>query len=161
SAQMDVHQLRLRLLLRRRSQAPHRNADRATRISSQCSDGIGRGLRLSRLAYPAGAAFPSAQAVVRDPPLWRGGTTAPHPPSHRSQLDAGQDLRRGRDRCRHGESTMILEKLHRDLRYHYWANQETLGSLQLAIAPPEKAIARMAHIVGADSLWLDRIEGKT
>ena len=56
---------------------------------------------------------------------------------------------------------MILEKLHRDLRYHYWANQETLRSLVEPIAPPAKAIARMAHIVGADGLWLDRIEGKT
>lgn len=44
--------------------------------------------------------------------------------------------------------------------YDTWANRETLASLTAAGAgAPEKARRRLAHVVGAQRLWLARIEG--
>ncbi len=42
--------------------------------------------------------------------------------------------------------------------YDAWANHETLGSLRSAASPPAKARKVLAHIVGAERLWLWRIE---
>ena len=51
------------------------------------------------------------------------------------------------------------KELRRWLRYNVWANRETLKSLD--DAAPESALKRMAHIVAAEALWLDRVEGKS
>jgi uncharacterized damage-inducible protein DinB len=48
--------------------------------------------------------------------------------------------------------TPLLQKL---LRYDDWANRETLGSL--IRNPPPKSLRWMAHIVGAELLWLARL----
>jgi uncharacterized damage-inducible protein DinB len=50
----------------------------------------------------------------------------------------------------------MLERL---LEYDVWANRETLGSLQQG-TPPAKSLRWMGHIIGAEFLWLDRIEGR-
>ena len=50
-----------------------------------------------------------------------------------------------------------LERVHRRLAWNRWANAETLGSLRTGVAPPEKALRWMAHIVGAEFLWLVRL----
>jgi uncharacterized damage-inducible protein DinB len=50
----------------------------------------------------------------------------------------------------------MLERL---LEYDVWANRETLRSLRQS-TPPAKSLHWMGHIVGAEFLWLDRIEGR-
>ena len=52
----------------------------------------------------------------------------------------------------------MTEQLKRWLRYNVWANRESLKSLN--DSAPEPALKRMAHIVAAEALWLDRVEGK-
>jgi len=49
--------------------------------------------------------------------------------------------------------------LERMLRYDVWANRETLGSLRQA-EPPVQSLRWMAHIIGAELLWLARMAGK-
>lgn len=44
-------------------------------------------------------------------------------------------------------------------RYGAWANQETLTALQSKPDPPPRALVLMAHIIAAESLWIDRIVG--
>ena len=51
-----------------------------------------------------------------------------------------------------------IDRLVRQLRYDAWANAETLASLR-STAPPQ-ALRWMAHIVGAERLWLGRLTGE-
>jgi uncharacterized damage-inducible protein DinB len=53
--------------------------------------------------------------------------------------------------------TSPLERL---LHYDLWANTETLKSLGQAIPPP-RSLKWMGHIIGAECLWLARLEGQT
>jgi uncharacterized damage-inducible protein DinB len=53
--------------------------------------------------------------------------------------------------------TLRLEQL---LKYDSWANRETLKSLGQAIPPP-RSLKWMGHIIGAEFLWLARLEGQT
>lgn len=46
--------------------------------------------------------------------------------------------------------------LRRLLDYDGWANQQTLDSLSAA-SPPPKSLRWMAHIVGAECIWLARL----
>jgi uncharacterized damage-inducible protein DinB len=46
------------------------------------------------------------------------------------------------------------------LKYDRWANRETLSSLGQAIPPP-RSLKWMGHIIGAELLWLARMEGET
>jgi uncharacterized damage-inducible protein DinB len=50
--------------------------------------------------------------------------------------------------------------LQRLLQYDLWANRETLKSLGQAIPPP-RSLKWMGHIVGAEFLWLARLENQT
>jgi uncharacterized damage-inducible protein DinB len=50
----------------------------------------------------------------------------------------------------------MLERL---LRWDIWANRETWRSLTPRPVPP-KSLRWLAHIVGAETLWLDRIAGQ-
>jgi uncharacterized damage-inducible protein DinB len=54
----------------------------------------------------------------------------------------------------------LTDHLRRLFEYDDWANRETLVSLTSAASPPESARRRMAHIVGAEWLWLARLEGR-
>ena len=53
----------------------------------------------------------------------------------------------------------MSQHLQRLLQYDAWANQETVGSLH--DGPPERSLRWMAHIVGAEYLWLSRLNGES
>jgi uncharacterized damage-inducible protein DinB len=48
--------------------------------------------------------------------------------------------------------------LRRLLRYDAWANEQTMRSLQQA-EPPARSLRWMGHIIGAEHLWLARMQG--
>jgi hypothetical protein len=50
-----------------------------------------------------------------------------------------------------------LTRLLRELAYNAWANRECLRSVLAARALPDRAAAVLAHIVGAEWLWLRRL----
>ena len=54
----------------------------------------------------------------------------------------------------------MTSQLQRLLQYDLWANRETLKSLGQSIPPP-RSLKWMGHIVGAESLWLARLEHQT
>ena len=54
----------------------------------------------------------------------------------------------------------MTSQLQRLLHYDLWANRETLKSLGQAIPPP-RSLKWMGHIVGAEFLWLARLENQT
>jgi uncharacterized damage-inducible protein DinB len=41
--------------------------------------------------------------------------------------------------------------------YDDWANRECIAAMRAANSPPAKALERMAHILSAQKLWLERI----
>jgi len=51
----------------------------------------------------------------------------------------------------------VIERLNQELSYNAWANREALRSLLTARTAPERALAVMAHIIGAEWLWLRRL----
>jgi uncharacterized damage-inducible protein DinB len=53
---------------------------------------------------------------------------------------------------------MLIERLRRLLRYDIWANRETLGSLQSGA--PQRSLRWMGHIIGAEYIWLSRLENR-
>ncbi len=52
----------------------------------------------------------------------------------------------------------LLNHLHRSFAYDHWANREALASLRSAGAPPPRALKLLAHILGAEHLWLGRLK---
>ncbi|HWN81946.1 MAG TPA: DinB family protein [Candidatus Udaeobacter sp.] len=46
----------------------------------------------------------------------------------------------------------------RELGFNAWANRATWDALRAARVTPTKAIAVLAHIAGAESLWLTRLQ---
>jgi uncharacterized damage-inducible protein DinB len=52
----------------------------------------------------------------------------------------------------------VIEHLNRLFDYNDWANRETLASLKAAGSVPERSLKFMAHIIGAEWLWLGRVE---
>lgn len=50
----------------------------------------------------------------------------------------------------------LLERL---LDYDVWANQEVLRAMEQG-APPARSLKWMGHIVGAELLWLSRMQGR-
>jgi uncharacterized damage-inducible protein DinB len=53
----------------------------------------------------------------------------------------------------------MSQHLRRFLHYDGWANRETVESLR--DHPPARSLRWMAHIVGAECLWLARLEGES
>jgi uncharacterized damage-inducible protein DinB len=51
----------------------------------------------------------------------------------------------------------IVRHLLRLFAYDEWANRESLASLKAAEAPPARALRFMGHIIGAEWLWLGRL----
>ncbi len=54
----------------------------------------------------------------------------------------------------------LATHLARLLAYDDWANRETLTAMKAADSPPARALRLLAHIVGAERLWLGRLEGE-
>ena len=52
-----------------------------------------------------------------------------------------------------------LQHLRRLLAYDEGANHEVLSLLQVAAVPLPRSVRWLAHIIAAEELWLDRIEG--
>jgi uncharacterized damage-inducible protein DinB len=55
---------------------------------------------------------------------------------------------------------MAVERFRRELRYDDWANREVLRHLQRESSPPARCVAWFAHVLGAQSVWLARLEGE-
>jgi uncharacterized damage-inducible protein DinB len=55
----------------------------------------------------------------------------------------------------------MTRHLSRLIRYDIWANRETLDSLRKVAATPTRSLKWMAHIIGAEYLWLARLGGQT
>jgi uncharacterized damage-inducible protein DinB len=51
----------------------------------------------------------------------------------------------------------MSELLGRMLRYDVWANREALGSMRQRA--PARSLRWLGHIIGAEFLWLDRMDG--
>jgi uncharacterized damage-inducible protein DinB len=51
----------------------------------------------------------------------------------------------------------LIARLSGELVYNAWANREALRSLLAARAAPDRAVAVMAHIIGAEWVWLKRL----
>ena len=51
---------------------------------------------------------------------------------------------------------MMIERFRRLFRYEQWANQEALAAV--GATPP--ALRLLAHVLGAQRLWLDRLRGQ-
>ena len=54
----------------------------------------------------------------------------------------------------------MIETLNRFAAYDGWANAEALQSLRAIDHPLAKAVQLLAHIVSAQWLWLERMEGR-
>jgi len=51
--------------------------------------------------------------------------------------------------------------LHGLFVYDAWANREFLAALQVIRTPPPRSARLLAHIVAAEWLWLNRLQGET
>jgi uncharacterized damage-inducible protein DinB len=54
----------------------------------------------------------------------------------------------------------MVEHLSRLFSYDALANREVLGGLRAAPTPPARPLKFAAHILAAERLWLDRLEGR-
>ena len=52
----------------------------------------------------------------------------------------------------------LLEYLRRLFEYDHWANQEVLSTMRKSSSVPERSRKFIAHIVGAEWLWLRRLK---
>ncbi len=50
-----------------------------------------------------------------------------------------------------------IQDFRRHFAYDEWANREVLAALRAAIPPPPVALDRMAHVLSAQHVWLDRL----
>lgn len=56
---------------------------------------------------------------------------------------------------------MNRDDLRRLFEHMWWADERAAEALAGADAPPAKALELQAHVLGAELVWLDRIEGTT
>ena len=54
----------------------------------------------------------------------------------------------------------ILQRHQRLFAYDDWANRETLASIAAAAAPAPRSVKLLAHIAGAERLWLERLRSE-
>jgi uncharacterized damage-inducible protein DinB len=52
----------------------------------------------------------------------------------------------------------MADYLRRQFSYDAWANHESLGAIRKG-SPDPRSLALMAHILSAEKLWLERLEG--
>ena len=55
---------------------------------------------------------------------------------------------------------MQVSDLQRMFDYDHWANCEILKAMKATATVPEKTVGRMAHVLSAGKLWLERILGE-
>ncbi|HKD83638.1 MAG TPA: DinB family protein [Terriglobales bacterium] len=53
----------------------------------------------------------------------------------------------------------LLDHLRHQFKYDSWANREQLRVLSELPAPPDPAVKLLTHIIAAQWLWLDRLQG--
>jgi uncharacterized damage-inducible protein DinB len=54
----------------------------------------------------------------------------------------------------------MVEHLNRLFSYDAWANREVLAGLRAAATPPARPLKFIAHILAAERVWLERLEGR-
>jgi uncharacterized damage-inducible protein DinB len=53
-----------------------------------------------------------------------------------------------------------IERFRREYAYDDWANREVLRALRALDDPPESCVRWLAHVAGAELLWLARLRGE-
>jgi RimJ/RimL family protein N-acetyltransferase/uncharacterized damage-inducible protein DinB len=66
----------------------------------------------------------------------------------------------GRDAFLSAEQGHVEDGFRRLFAYNHWANLEALRSLAAIVPAPPRPLRIMAHIIGAEWLWLCRLEGR-
>ncbi len=54
----------------------------------------------------------------------------------------------------------LLLHFRRLFSYNVWANREVIANLRAAGNPPTKSMTLISHIIAAETVWIERIEGK-
>ena len=54
----------------------------------------------------------------------------------------------------------LVEHLRNLFSYDDWANSEVLASLESLPTPPARSVKLLAHILSAEKLWLERLQGQ-
>jgi uncharacterized damage-inducible protein DinB len=54
----------------------------------------------------------------------------------------------------------VLEHFRRQFEYEFWANGEVLRALAALSEAPAQALTTFSHIIAANWVWLDRLEGR-
>lgn len=54
----------------------------------------------------------------------------------------------------------MLQHYRRLFQYDAWANQEVLAQFKREKNPPARAVKFLAHVIAAETLWLERIKGE-
>lgn len=62
---------------------------------------------------------------------------------------------------RRGFAMDAVQHLQRLLKYDEWANREVLASLRSGSTVSARSLKLMGHILSAEKLWWERLEGKT
>ncbi len=52
-----------------------------------------------------------------------------------------------------------LDFFYAKFAYNHWANVQALESMRPAETPPPKSLKWMAHVIGAEWLWMARLKG--
>lgn len=56
--------------------------------------------------------------------------------------------------------TTLLSEVRRMLEHGAWADDLLFGALRTRPEPPAEIVRELNHIIGADEIWLSRIEGR-
>ncbi|HSR68320.1 MAG TPA: DinB family protein [Acidobacteriota bacterium] len=54
-----------------------------------------------------------------------------------------------------------VEHIRRLWKHAFWADRLMLEALQAAFQPPERALREWAHVLGAQEIWLSRLQGRS
>jgi uncharacterized damage-inducible protein DinB len=54
----------------------------------------------------------------------------------------------------------VIERFRREFAHDDWANREVLSALRALLDPPEGCVRWLAHVAGAELLWLARLRGE-
>jgi uncharacterized damage-inducible protein DinB len=54
----------------------------------------------------------------------------------------------------------MIDYLERQFSYDSWANREVVSALQALDNPPAQAIKLLAHVLAAETLWIERLQSQ-